>query len=232
MSYKASVQVTGAPYSEYDNYFFDRTIDIEEETIGKTFDSMVAASLSLHNEIVTYIVENFDPTYDVNKDSWYVNCSFPSVYELENSEENLMGAGSSLHNPASVVQAVTHYRHMEIRRFFKGEIKYLADGAYNHYVTNIEEANDFYSSFETEDLNYVVSTGYLGSQLDDVIENMGSDYVKLMKIYNTHIAIIRNVRKQRVARQKAVTNSTQVEHKPKHVKIPKTFKEKLRNFIR
>lgn len=178
--FTATVKVTGAHHSDYQDAFFTEEITVTSETLGGVFDEMVEASYSIYFQVITYIADKFPADYNMEDDYWYVTVSHPSVLNPYNSEA-VNSAGSSLSNTGSVVESVTHYRHLEIGHFFTGEITYLKDGEFKKYVEGIKPERNFYDIFETRDVPEYRKYGYTGRQLNAAVDSMGEDFFLFLK---------------------------------------------------
>lgn len=196
MSYSAKVAVTGSHDYKDEQQFFERTIVVTEDTLGQMFDSMVNAAIEIRSEIIAYIVENFDVDYSMGDDHWYKSVAYPNLNNPHAGDEFNYGAGGSLSSVDELVISVVHYRHMEIERFFKAELKLLRDNYYSHYVKDIEAEKrftDIYNAPLEEATNY----GFTGAQLDAVLNEMGSDYDRFLKDYGNYIDVLRSARARR-----------------------------------
>lgn len=184
MQFTASIHVTAARPTSYDEPFFDEKIEVTAETVGAVYDKMVEATYLLSKAVSVFVDETHFKKDGTFKDYWYVSCTFPHVTRYP-TEENLEGAGSALDNVASLLTSVVHYRHLAIRNFFNSTSKRMRNGYYAQYL-DVNPQLEYLQILKEVDIAKYRNYGYTGVTLDTVITEMGQDYFFLLKDYEMH----------------------------------------------
>lgn len=148
---------------EANKLLYKETVKAYGETIGELLDNLVEASVTLANDLFSWVTLNCHEDYNLRDDYWYISMAHPEVLEIMTSDT---GSGSHLESVEGVVRYVALMRDIHVgftisslllENSAKSEIidKAVApyDGIYG--VTSFKEMTKF---------------GFTGSELDTILE--------------------------------------------------------------
>lgn len=151
--------------------FYAWTLTEYGETIGELLDNLVAASVTLANDLFAWTATHKSEDYKFSDDYWYMYISHPEILESNisdpKSHDKNSGSGSTLHNTEYVVRFATLVRDLQIHRTAstlllqtKGQPSAIIDKAAVPY-DQISKVTSF---------SEMAKCGFTGAELDIILE--------------------------------------------------------------
>lgn len=169
-AFKGTIKVTGKRWKyQSPETMYENSKTSYGETIGELLDNMVESSVRLTNELFEWSVLNLPTDYDLEKDSWYVEMTYPNILDVKMSNPKTHSLdnsnGSSLHSLNAIVRhAVTSWSiHLE---YATGDLQRIARSMGESFdeLTPSKPLDDSY--YELETYREIAQYGFTGTDLD------------------------------------------------------------------
>lgn len=157
--------------SENGEPFYSWTLTEYGETIGELLDNLVAASVTLANDLFAWTTTNKSEDYKFSDDYWYMHIAHPDILESSisdsKSHDKDSGSGSTLHDAEYVVRFSTLVRDLQIHQ----AASRLLLQATGKPSTIIDKAAVPYNQISNvTSFSEMAKCGFTGAELDIILE--------------------------------------------------------------
>lgn len=211
-TFKGTIQVEGkSDNNTHPDYLNSKTA--YGETIGELLDNLVAASVTLTNELFEWSVTNLPSDYNVESNSWYASMTYPDILSSRKSDvkthQNDIGTVHKLSMLESLVIHAITTRSIDI----EGSLRQLRVMSTN-YTHRDEEtpAVLLEDSSHVQSYGELIKYGFTGVELDAALaaaDEKGwlDGYSQYLNRRQESYNLRQELEKQKVTQQKSVTVS-------------------------
>lgn len=181
-AYKGTISLVGTDLWHGKEELLRLEENVYAESTGALLEQFKSVSVRFMEKLEIWLTTMPDD-YDMEKDHWFLSCSYPS---LLNDEEE-MGHGSSVDNPIEILRSIIYSQYLEIT----GAMRSLDRKNFDLVGTPKEFTDAMYSN----NIQRMINAGIRGSEFDEWYSK--TETQKLLKEYNDEIKMARMLRERR-----------------------------------